>query len=213
MVPLHSLSRIAKYEALGRPLKENIPHVKLSKQGERVQSMQVPEGLRTDDFYLGDFGLARKLDDAVAQHGYPPMRYCSPERLHGKDPSFACDMWSYMVLFSEFYLRYVPFLDCYDGGVMITITGSLGPVPEQWKGLYIFSNGCDAWYDQSQIPDPKQSLASIIAYYRPDAHPVEQQHVLSIMSRVFTYCPEERLTATQLLHDPSFRALMDHYGC
>ncbi|PWY83192.1 hypothetical protein BO94DRAFT_536665 [Aspergillus sclerotioniger CBS 115572] len=66
-------------------------------------------------------------------------------------------MWSYMVLVSEFYLRHVPFLDCYDGGVMTTITGSLGPLPDQWKRLYIFSNDRDSWYDQLQPPTPTRA--------------------------------------------------------
>ncbi|PYI03273.1 kinase-like protein [Aspergillus sclerotiicarbonarius CBS 121057] len=213
MVPLHNLSRSAKYETLGRPVKQIIPEVKLWKQGERVQSMEVPEDLRTDDFYLGDFGLAKKLHDPVTQRGYPPMRSCSPERLHGKDPSFACDMWSYMVLFSKLYLRFEPFLDCYYGGVIHVITRCLGPLPEQWKGLYIYSNGRDSWYDQSQKPIQDESLALLIARRRPDADPIERQHMLSVMSKVFTYYPEKRPTATQLLHDPSFRAIMDNYGC
>jgi hypothetical protein len=91
MTPLHNLNRSAKYDALGRPLKRIIPFVDLWKQGELVRPVQVPETLRTEDFYLGDFGLAMKVDDPVTQPGYPPMQFCSPERLHGKNPSFACD--------------------------------------------------------------------------------------------------------------------------
>lgn len=71
----------------------------------------------------------------------------------------------------------------------------------------------DSWYDQDQTPDPKHDLASKIAYYRPDADSVEQQLVHAMMSKVLTYNIEERLTATQLLRDPSFRAIMDKYGC
>lgn len=52
-----------------------------------------------------------------------------------------------------------------------------------------------------------------IARFRPDAEEIEREHVRSIMSRVFIYCPEERLTATQLLQDPLFRAIMSKYGC
>ncbi|RAL00374.1 kinase-like protein [Aspergillus ibericus CBS 121593] len=213
MVPLHNLSRSAKYEALGRPVKQIIPEVKLWKQGERVQSLRVPEDLRTDDFYLGDFSLAKKLDDPVTQRGFPPLRYCSPERLHGSAPSFACDMWSYLVIFSELYLRYEPFVVRNKGGVMTAMTMSLGPLPAQWRGLYNHPEGRDVWYDQSPAPIPKESLASIIAKRRPDADPIEQQHVLSIMNKVFTYDPEKRPTATQLSHDPSFKAIMDIYGC
>ncbi|KAL4734485.1 kinase-like protein [Aspergillus similis] len=213
MAPLQHLSRSAKYKALGRPLKQTIPSVELWKRGELVRPMEVPENLRTDDFHLGDFGLAMKIGDPVAQSGYPPMQFCSPERLHGIYPSFACDMWSYMINFSELYLRQPPFNPWYRGGVLTSIVNFLGPLPEEWKGRYIYSDGHDSWYDRSQLPAPKNSLASEIARYRPDADPAERELVLSIMQKVFIYSPEKRLTATQLLGDPSFKALMARYGC
>lgn len=213
MTPLHDLNRSAKYDALGRPLKEAIPFANLQKQGELVWPMEVPESLRTEDLYLGDFGLAMKLGDPTLPHGYPPMQFCSPDRLHRKEPSLACDMWSYLVLFAEIYLGYVPFQFWLEGGVMSDIVRCLGPAPEQWKDLYTYPGGLDSWYDQRTTPDKAHGLASKIAYYRPDADPIEQKHVQSIMSKVFTYCPEERLTATQLLRDPSFRAITDSYGC
>lgn len=67
-------------------------------------------------------------------------------------------------------------------------------------GLY--PEARDSWYDQHQTPDQSFTFPSKIARYRPDADPVEQQHVISVMSKVFTYNPAERLTATQLLRDP-----------
>ncbi|KAE8377014.1 hypothetical protein BDV26DRAFT_305166 [Aspergillus bertholletiae] len=152
----------------------------LSRPGELVRPIQVPENLRIEYFYLSD---------PVAKPGYPPMRFCSPERLHGKDPSFAC------------------------GGVLTTITGVLGPLPEPRKGSYIFADGCDSWYDHNQTFNTKKTLALELARYRPDVDPAEQDLVLSIMQKVFVYSPEKRLTATQLLVDPSFKALMARYGC
>ncbi|KAE8141648.1 kinase-like protein [Aspergillus pseudotamarii] len=207
MAPLHNLTRSAKYEVLGRPLRQIIPHVDLWKQGELVRPVEVPDNLRTEEFYLSDFGLAMKLGDPTIPRGYPPVQFCSPERLHKKDPSFACDMWSYMVIFGVLYLRFPPFRS------WNYLIRCLGPFPEQWMGLYTHPGGLDSWYDQSQPPDPEFSLASTIARYRPDADPAEREHVHSLMSRVFTYCPEKRPTATQLLQDPSFRAIMDTYGC
>ncbi|KAL4993098.1 kinase-like protein [Aspergillus recurvatus] len=198
MAPLQHLSRSAKYEALGRPLKQTIPSVELWKRGELVRPMKVPENLRTDDFYLGEFGLAMKVGDPVAQPGYPPMRFCSPERLHGEYPSFACDMWSYMINFSELYLGQPPFNPWYMGGVLTSIVNFLGPLPEEWK--------------VKRLP-PRKSLASEIARYRPDVDPAERELVFSIMQKVFIYSPEKRMTATQLLADPSFKALMARYGC
>ncbi|GAB1192228.1 hypothetical protein APSETT444_001417 [Aspergillus pseudonomiae] len=213
MAPLQNLSRSAKYEALTRPLQQTIPAVELWKPGELVRPMQVPENLRTEDFYLGDFGLAMKVGDPVDQPGYPPMQFCSPERLHGKDPSFACDMWSYMINFAALYQGQPPFNPWYRGGVLTTITGFLGPLPEQWKDSYVFADGLDSWYDRNQTPDTKRTLASELARYRPDADPAVRELVLSIMQKVFIYSPEKRLTATQLLADPSFKALMARFGC
>lgn len=212
MVPLHNLSRAAKYEALGRPLKEVIPYVNLWRQGELVQPIDVPQHLYTEKFYLGDFGLSMKLGDLVIQKGYPPMPFCSPDRLHRQGPSFACDMWSYMVIFARLYFGFIPFPNQGRGEVS-SMVKCLGPLPEQWKGHYTHSGALDSWYDQHQIPDPKYSLAAKISRYRPEADQTEQNHVLSIMSKVFTFCPEKRLTATQLLHDPSFKAVMEKYGC
>lgn len=213
MVPLHNLNRSVKYNALGRPLKQIIPFVDLWKQRELVRPVEIPENLRTEEFHLGDFGLAMKLCDPVTQHGYPPMQFCSPDRLHRKGPSFACDMWSYMIIFAELYLGHVPFPTFIKGGIISGIVRCLGPLPEQWKGLYTHPGGLDSWYDQCKMPNPSHDLASTIAYFRPEADPIERKHMHSIMSRVFSYCPEKRLTATQLLQDTSFKAIMDKYGC
>lgn len=214
MIPLDHLNRSAKYEALGRPLKRTIPFVDLWKQGELVRPVTIPERLRTEEFYLGDFSLAAKLDNnQVIQHGYPPMQFCSPDRFHGKEPSFACDIWSYMVIFTELYLGYPPFATWLRGGIITGIVRCLGPLPEQWKGLYTHPGDFDSWYNQQKTPEADHNLKSTIAYYRPDTELNERNHVLSIMNRVFTYRIEERLTATQLLQDPSFRAIMEKYSC
>ncbi|GKZ72256.1 hypothetical protein AnigIFM50267_008618 [Aspergillus niger] len=173
--------------SLGRPLRQVIDDIDLWKRGELVQPLQVPESLRTEDFYIGDFALAKKVGPA-------------------------CDMWSYMILFSELYLGIPPFSTLYPGGILSAITKNLGPLPEEWKGLYVFSGGLDSWYDQSQGPDP-DSLEFLVSYHRPDADPTERQHLLTLMKKMFTYCPEERLTATQLLQDPSFKAIMNNYAC
>ncbi|PYH74311.1 kinase-like protein [Aspergillus vadensis CBS 113365] len=161
MQPLHHLPRNAKYKALGRPLKQTIPVDDLWKEGELVGPANIPPNLQTQKFYLGDFGLAKKLSDPVTPCGYPPLQYC--------------------------------------------------PLPEEWKGLYTHSESRDSWYNyQNQTtPDPKWTLESRLAYFRPDADLVERSHVLSIISRVLTYDPAKRMTASQLLRDPSFRAIME----
>ena len=65
----------------------------------------------------------------------------------------------------------------------------------------------------SSVPAPKLNLASTIERFRPDIDQAERELVYSILKKVFVYHPEERLTATQLLQDPSFKAIMDRYGC
>jgi serine/threonine protein kinase len=211
MTSLDGLSTSSKYEALGRPLKQTIPFVDLWKQGELVCPIKVPRDLYTEEFYLGDFGLSKKLTDPITQSGHPPMQYCSPDRLHKQDPSLACDMWSYMIIFSMLYLTFAPFSSAYEGGVITGMVECLGPLPEHWKGLY--PRGIDSRYDQSRAPSPQYDLASRIARFRPDVDPVERQLVQSIMKKVFTYCPEKRPSAAGLLRDPSFRAIMERYGC
>lgn len=131
ITPLHNLSRSTKYEALGRPQKRIIP-LDLWKQRELVRPVEVPQGLYTDQLYLGDFGLAIKLGDPMT-HDYPPTKFCSPARFHRKYnyPSFACGMWSYMVIFAELYHAYTPFPTWFEGGIITGITRCLGPLPEQ----------------------------------------------------------------------------------
>ncbi|KAJ6022838.1 uncharacterized protein N7446_013191 [Penicillium canescens] len=181
----------------------------LWKEGELVNELEVPSNLRTEDFYLADFGLAMKIGDEP-QKGFPPDLHCSPERLHNQDPSFACDMWSYMILFAELYTGFHPFPHL-GRGALFGLVNSLGPLPSHWKGLCIDAE--DSWYDQDRLPDPEFSLASTIETDLPDADPIEREHARSLMTRMFTFCPEERLTATQLLQDPSFKAIMEIHHC
>ncbi|KAJ5901253.1 hypothetical protein N7504_007246 [Penicillium tannophilum] len=217
MAPLNHLDRRAKYEVLGCPLKQKLPGPNLWKNGELVTPVKIPEAFRTEDFYLSDFGIAKKIGDPITQLGYPPEDFCSPERIHGKDPSFACDMWSYMVVFSVLYLGIPPFYNAFGDGVMGDIVRQLGPLPEEWRGLFLdFEDGegfPESWYDQSQKPDTDWNIPAKIARLRPDADQIEQDHVHSVMSRAFSYRPQERPTAAELLKDPSFRAIMENYGC
>lgn len=203
-----------KYQELGRPLKQAIPFIdNLWKKGELVVPLKVPDHLPTEQFYLGDFGLAKNLSDPETPWGHPPMPFCSPDRFLQMDPSPACDMWSYMVVFGILYMGFSPFHRYEEGGIVGGMFRCLGPLPQELRGLYTPVGGQDYWYDQSKTSDPKFDLASRIAQFRKGSDLIEQQHAHSIMSKVFTYHPEKRPTATQLLHDPSFRALMDIYGC
>ncbi|KAK2758828.1 hypothetical protein FQN54_003520 [Arachnomyces sp. PD_36] len=213
IAPLENLDRAAKYKVLGRPLKIAIPD-KPWRQGEVVKPIEIPDNLRTETFYLGDFGLAMKPNDPVTQPGCPPTPFCSPERLHNHKPSFACDMWSYMCVFTELYAGFPPFHTWANGGTMTTIVRLAGPLPAHWKGHFCTpSKSLDSWYAEDSTRNPESNLDALILRGRPDASPAERKHMISIMSRGFSVWPEKRPTATQLLQDPSFRAIMDiHCG-
>src|SRR5690625_3560992 len=135
-----------------------------------------------------------RLDEGEPKtRGRPPMAFCSPDRLHRKYPSFACDMWKYMIIFAELYPGYTPFPSGGKGGIISGMVSRLGPLREQWKGHYIWpEDAFDSWYDQGVRAD--SDLAATIAYFRPEADPIERKYMYSILSRAFVYCPEKRLT-------------------
>ncbi|KAN0069366.1 Serine/threonine-protein kinase [Elaphomyces granulatus] len=173
---------------LGRPLKIALPS-DLWRQGELVKRLEVPKSLITDTIYLGDFGLATKAGTDVRHKMLSHLNivFYAPERFHNVNPSFASDMWSYIVL---------------------------GPLPKQWKGCYnsyvtTFSTCDNSWYDQRKKPKGELTLESLIKRERPEVSSVERNHLLNIMSKGFCYSPEDRLSATELLQDPSFQAIME----
>lgn len=114
-------------------------------------------------------------DDSIAQRGYPHMRFCSPDRLHGMSPGFACDTWSYMILFA-LYIGFSPFPSGIAGGIISGIANSLGPLPGHWKGLSKYPS-YDYWHEQGMTPDSRRSLAEIITRFRPDVSLIEQRLV------------------------------------
>lgn len=111
-----------------------------------------------------------------------------------------------MVIFAILCFGVPPFTTWQEGGLISGMVRCLGPLPEEWKGCYIHSNELDHWYDQHTKPDPKVTIEARIKKLRPDLDATYQELICSIMSKVFVFRPEERLTATQFLHDPSFRA-------
>jgi len=212
IAPLDDLNTKTKYKLLGRPQKIAMQY--LWKGGELVKPIQVPKNLLRGTVCLGDFGAAFKAGTEIKQMVLPPLRYCAPERIHGVDPSFASDMWSYMCLFAALYLGVVPWNSAIRRWLMDNMVRILGPLPEQWKDHCTIHGGlCDNLYDQDGTADPSSALELCIKRYRPDASPTERNHVISVMSRGFCYHPEGRLTATQLLQDLSFKALMEIYSC
>jgi len=213
--PFDNLSKKEKYEHLGRPKKITLTEV--WKQGELVTPAKVPElFLLTDTAYLGDFGMAAKAGTDVKLNRPLPwnMLYHAPERFHDKNPSFASDMWSYMCLFMDLYLGFIPWGPGDMHGQMIPrMVEILGPLPRHWKGCYAgcFGKYDYSWYDQRKKRDRKAILDSIVKKKRPEVSSVERDHVVEIMSKIFCYSPDDRLTATKLLQDSSFQAVMEIY--
>ncbi|ENH66813.1 Dual specificity protein kinase CLK4 [Fusarium oxysporum f. sp. cubense race 1] len=208
-----------KYQILGRPQKIELPRDQETwKDGELVAPMTPKDSFVVQyTITLGDFGLAIRSGTEVDFKLQVPVGYCAPERMHQINPTFASDMWSYMCIFAELYLKWPLFGPGFFGGgfrfVAELFVRVLGPLPLSWKGSYDGDGEPDeSWYDQSKIPEPKMSLESRVTQSRDTVEPAEQQLVLSILRRGFSYLPEERLSAGELLEDASFKALMDRYG-
>jgi serine/threonine protein kinase len=215
VAPLDNLDTKTKYEYLGRPLKMTLPS-DLWRQGELVKRLEVPKSLITDMVYLGDFGLATKAGTDVRHRMLSHLNivFYAPERFHNENPSFASDMWSYMCISIELYLGIVPWVDNNYSWMITKMVSVLGPLPKQWKGCYnsyvtTFSTYDNSWYDQRRKPNPKYTLETLIKRERPEVSSVELNHLLNIMSKGFSYSPEDRLSATELLQDPSFQAVME----
>jgi len=175
--------------------------------------MEVPKSLLRETVYLSDFSMAIKAGTEVNRKVLFPFVFCAPERFHGVNPSFASDMWSFMCIFSYLYLGCVPWHSTNSNVLMAKMVEALGPLPEQWKSRYnVYSSpGNKSWYDQGRRPNGEKDLETMIKKKRPEASPIEQKHILSIMSKGFSYLPEGRLTATELLRDALFKAVMEIY--
>jgi serine/threonine protein kinase len=211
VAPLDNLNTSTKYKHIGWPKKIDLPRNSW-RQGELVAPLKIPLSLITDAIYLCNFGMATKAGTEVRDKLPSPVydRYYAPERFHNMNPSSASDMWSYMCLFSELYLGWVPWTSYSEVSMISKMVRTLGPLPKQWRGWGTCGNW---WYDQRRKPDPEQSLESIIKEGRPEVGEVERNHIVSIMKKGFCYSPDLRPSATQLRQDPSFQAVMVIYCC
>ena len=200
-----------KYQWLGRPKKVLLGDY-IWKRGELVEQVTIPFDLLGSKLYLGDFGLTIKDGTPVRIKQQAPYRLCAPERLHGADPSLASDIWSYMCLFGALYLGYSVFY------------GSGGETAFSWveQLARCLSSGREGIGGQRKSRMLGtitrrllilRDLAARIARMRPDTSQAERELVLSVMHKAFCYLPERRITAEQLLQDPSFRAIIEIYQC
>ncbi|KAH6699038.1 protein kinase [Leptodontidium sp. MPI-SDFR-AT-0119] len=203
------------YRIFGRPRK-TLLHEAKGKPGELVEPLRIPTTMIGTPVYLGDFGLSFRHGDAVEATIQFPLPFCAPERLHSAVPSFTTDMWSYMVIFLTLYLGFNPITG--NGTMCVSrVIGILGPFPEHWKSSYTGGDAIvDWWWDHSgKVAPPElplETLRAKIARRRPDVSERERDHVLDLLRRGLCYEPESRITAAQLLVDPSFTALMAIYG-
>ncbi|KAK7416843.1 hypothetical protein QQX98_004901 [Neonectria punicea] len=182
------------------------------KQGELVTPIKPRESSVGDAVFLGDFGLAIKAGTPVIHKIESPVKYCAPERLHDKNPNFATDMWSYMCIFVELYIGAGLFFGYGNPSTVTYMVNTLGPFPASWKGAYKGGPSDDSWYDQERELEATMAPEEKILRLRPDISLAEQQLVFSVFRRGFSYVPENRLTAAQLLEDRSFMEVMAIYG-
>ena len=190
IAPPSNFNTETKYRLLGRPKKRALSS-SLWKRGELVKPLQVPKALLGETVYLSNFSMSIKAGTEVEHKVAWPIDYCAPERFHNVNPSFASDMWSYICLFTQLYLSITPW---------------------HHTGHYKAIGRCgDSWYDQNRKPKLFRTLEAQIRRLRPDVDPTERNHVLSVMSKGFSYLPKDRPSATQLLQDASFKAVMEIY--
>lgn len=161
----------------------------------------------TDDVVLGDFGLTARPGTPAPYRVQSPAIFCAPERVHGKDPSFASDIWSYTCLFGLLYTSFPIFGGTGHATAISSVVGKLGPLPASWEGTYFDEETCKPdWYDPNRTAIPELSIESLILRVRPDINPAELRLVLALLRWGLAYLPEDRATASQLLHSTLSRS-------
>lgn len=219
-VDLGKMSVPEKYKLLGRPRKakalwEDDPETgKALVTGELVAPANFPPEILGSDAHLCDFGILVEAGTSVSDKLQSQPRYCAPELFHDIEPSFASDMWSYMVVFLYLYAGYLPFaLGPGFAGVLGSIVDVVGLLPQEWKGLYDAhdkANAKESWYGQGS--QTKSMFNAFLDKHRPDITAGEKALVLSVIRQVFRPRPEDRVTASELLGNKDFKALMSIYG-
>lgn len=127
-------------KALGAPTKRmRLEEGEGLKSGHRVMPVKFPRQELSREVCLADFGILLPADKTTVQYklqGTP--EYLAPERFHGRDPSPASDMWSFMVVFVYLCLGSMAFPNRPCAGVspeefLYSICENLGPLPAKWK--------------------------------------------------------------------------------
>lgn len=209
-----------RYQLLGRPRKakalwEEDP--KTGKDmilGELVAPATFPPALVGADAYLCDFGILVPAGTSVPNKLQSQPGYCAPELFHNIEPSFASDVWSYMVLFLYLYTeRSVFAIGPGFAGVLNSIVDGVGLLPREWKDHYEAHDKAkakEAWYGRGS--PAKNIFSAFLNMCRPNISAAEKALVLSIIQQVFRPRPEDRVTAGGLVDNTEFKALMSIYG-
>jgi hypothetical protein len=65
----------------------------------------------------------------------------------------------------------------------------------------------------SHTLDVEPRIPGWSARHRPESSELIRNHVLSFLQKAFYYLLEHRITASELLEDPSFKAVMEICQC
>lgn len=209
-----------RYQLLGRPRKakalweEDAQTGKDVILGELVAPATFPSALIGSDVYLCDFGILVPAGTSVPNKLQSQPGYCAPELFHNTEPSFASDVWSYMVLFLYLYTERLVFaVGPGFTGVLNSIVDGVGLLPQEWKGHYEAYDKAKAkasWYGNGS--PAKNMFSAFLDMHRSDINSTEKALTLSIIQQVFRSRPEDRVTAVGLLGNKDFKALMSIYG-
>lgn len=212
-VDLGKMSSAEKYKLLGRPQKARALIQNDQVIGELVSPANFPSEILSSDIYLCDFGIMIESGTSVPNKLQSPPGYCAPELFHNFEPSFASDMWSYVVVFLHLYIEYPVFYGPGFAGKLGSIVDRVGKLPLEWKGFYNAPDKDEvqgSWYGSR--PQWKDFLSGFLDQRRPDISAREKALVLSVVRQVFRLRPEERIGAAELLENEDFKALMSLYG-
>lgn len=210
-VDLAKMSTAEKYKILSQPRKARALKEGDQVVGELVALTKFPLDILSPDTYLCDFGILVEAGTSVPNKLQSPAGYCAPELFHDFEPSFASDMWSYMVVFLYLYTEYPAFPGWGFAGDVDSIVERVGVLPLEWKGRYINKETVqESWYeDASQWKD---IFSALLDQHRPDISAKEKGLALSVIRQVFRMKPKDPVRASDLLGNGDFEALMSIYG-